>query len=395
MVVVSVAALASLRYQFNKNPKGQDQSNAPTVEDAEKEEVPPPSCHRFWQYQEPAAKLYQNPSTEVGVACLIGANFMTSIVANTIDPTGMKYEGLWAGFEAFYNIVFTIELLVNMYAFWLCKFWRSGWNVFDFIVVSVGLLFMMQIPLPGPFKMLRMLRAFRVFRLFKRVKSLRKIMASLARAVPGVMNAFAILVLVMCIYAILGVEFWMEYAKDGVWVNEDNIEVTYQTNRRQDYGYEYFGNFPKSLYTMFQVMTTESWSEAVARPVLLIPGEIEALATAVFFVSFSIICGIILVNVAVAVLLEKMVDKTEDEEEAKADEDSPQRLNEDVTTIRADMQAMREKLVAIMDFIVRHGQDHELLPAPVGLPPTPTPTPSLPGFIESPAHRPHQLQLDG
>jgi len=28
-------------------------------------------------------------------------------------------------------------------------------------------------------------------------------------------------------------------------------------------GYEYFGNFGKALFTMFQVLTGESWSEAI------------------------------------------------------------------------------------------------------------------------------------
>jgi hypothetical protein len=60
----------------------------------------------------------------------------------------------------------------------------------------------------GPLTLLRNLRAFRVFRLFKRIKSLNKILQALARAVPGVVNAFAVLLLVMSVYAILGVEIF-------------------------------------------------------------------------------------------------------------------------------------------------------------------------------------------
>merc|ERR1719231_608967 len=106
-----------------------------------------------------------------------------------------------------------------MYATWFCKFWKSGWNIFDFSVVVIGWMFQLNIPLPGPMKLLRMMRAFRVFRLFKRVKSLNKIMTSLARAVPGVTNAFLILLIVMSIYAILAVELFMEYGKDGKFQN--------------------------------------------------------------------------------------------------------------------------------------------------------------------------------
>merc|ERR1719456_1258156 len=127
-----------------------------------------------------------------------------------------------------------------MYAYWLCRFWKSAWNVFDFIVVSIGLLTMFNAPLPGPFKMLRMMRAFRVFRLFKRIKSLNKIMVSLARAVPGVVNAFVILFIVMCIYSILAVEFYRDYGKEGMFTNEDGNTIPLLTSRGQDWGHEYF-----------------------------------------------------------------------------------------------------------------------------------------------------------
>ena len=66
------------------------------------------------------------------------------------------------------------------------------------------------------------------------------------------------------------------------------------------YGQEYWGNFMKSLYTLFQVLTGESWSEAVARPLL----EWSPVPTAIYFVSFMLLNGIVLINVVVAVLLE-------------------------------------------------------------------------------------------
>merc|ERR1712070_910300 len=111
---------------------------------------------------------------------------------------------VYFGFEFFYNVAFTIELCMNMYGFWLFKFWGDAWNVFDFVVVTVGVFGVFKVDL-GPLSMLRMLRAFRVFRLFKRVKSLKKILISLTKAIPGVANAFLIMTIVMCIYAILAV----------------------------------------------------------------------------------------------------------------------------------------------------------------------------------------------
>ena len=174
----------------------------------------------------------------------------------------------------------------------------------------------------GSFSQLRMLRAFRVFRLFKRIKSLNKIIVSLANAVPGLINAAIVQFLVMCIYAILAVDLFRDFGKDLSYVNFANETVPLVTSRGLAYGEEYYGNFFRSLYTLFQVLTGESWSEAVARPIIMESG-VNQYVGGIYFVSYIIICGIILVNVSVAVLLEKMVSSPEEEEE----EDLPTGIN--------------------------------------------------------------------
>ena len=67
--------------------------------------------------------------------------------------------------------------------------------MFDFFIVAVGVIFMTgAIPPNNPLSNLKMLRAFRVFRLFKRIESLNKIVVALLRSLPGVFNAFVIMV---------------------------------------------------------------------------------------------------------------------------------------------------------------------------------------------------------
>ena len=189
----------------------------------------------------------------------------------------------------------------------------SSWNIFDFVVVGVSVPSLLGIDL-GSFSQLRMLRAFRVFRLFKRIKSLNKIIVSLANAVPGLINAAIVQILVMCIYAILGVDLFRDFGKDMTYVNIANETVPILTARGMTYGDEYYGNFFRSLYTLFQVVTGESWSEAVGRPIIMSTGANQYVG-AIYFVSYIIVCGIILVNVSVAVLLEKMVASPEEEED--------------------------------------------------------------------------------
>ena len=150
---------------------------------------------------------------------------------------------------------------MNIYGDWWWPFWRSGWNVFDFLVVTVGVLSLLRLT-SGPLSLLRMLRAFRVFRLFKRIKSLNKIIQSLIKAVPGVANAFLIMIIFMAIYAILAVEFFatfgvndaMEYSSyNTVEIFGEAVNISSITARGMPYGKEYFGDFWRAIYTMWQV----------------------------------------------------------------------------------------------------------------------------------------------
>jgi hypothetical protein len=287
-------------------------------------DLPPEVTAGFWKYQRRAAIVYTDPRVQWSVAGLIGGNFLANVIEKSVDPTGEQYTIAWDILDKFFNIAFLVELILNMYGFWFWRFWKSGWNVFDFLVVTIGMLSVFQVPLPGPLSLLRMMRAFRVFRLFKRIKSLNKILVSLGKAVPGVANAFFILFLMMCIYSILAVEFFGDYAKIGSYENELGQEVGATTGRALVYGDEYFSNFGKALFTMFQVLTAESWSEAVARPMIHQTNVPNAFLVAIYFVSFNLLNGVVLINVVIAVLLEKMVDGEEpsDEVEDEADKDS-------------------------------------------------------------------------
>lgn len=290
-------------------------------------------------------EVYSTLEMQVAVAFLIFANFITSIAEKQLWPSGNDkvpngpfYRRVFGGLELFYNVSFSVELAMNLYAHWFLPFWQSGWNIFDFVTVAISWLFQFDLPLPGPLRLMRMVRALRVFRLFKRVKSLRKILESLARAVPGVVNAFVIMLIVMCIYAIVAVDFFRTQGTDGQmhfewcrssipadrrsvvvfnsttrqWQEDQLTECPpYFTARNNDFGNEYFGNFFKALYTMFQVLTGDSWSEAVGRPLIANWGPA---ATGLYFVSFYLLHAVVLINVVVAVLLEKMVEESDDED---------------------------------------------------------------------------------
>merc|ERR1712137_354287 len=198
------------------------------------------------------------------------------------------------------------------------KFWASGWNVFDTIIVVVGVLTMANVLRP-PLDKLKLMRAFRVFRLFKRIQSLNSIIVALLKSIPGVVNAFVVMLVFYCIYAILAVELFRDFGDGGFYYTYDsrtgsNATVEALSPRGYVLGIEYYGDFMRALYTLFQVMTGESWSEAVVRPLVFGLYKNDATIAGIFFVSFIILTQIVLINVVVAVLLENFVTSDPDED---------------------------------------------------------------------------------
>ena len=286
-------------------------------------------------YERQVRVFYQGKASTFFFAVLIASNFAINCIEKQIDPgIGASRQQhstqLWQDFDTFFNIIFLVELILNI---WGCggplrRFWASGWNCFDFFIVTVGVVFMTgAIPPDNPLSNLKMLRAFRVFRLFKRIESLNKIIVALLLSLPGVFNAFVIVVIFLMIYAILSVEYFaplgQEFGEHGLGQyvtfgdNGDNHTISAETPRGFNHGWEYFGTFTRALYTLFQAMTGESWSEAIARPLMFGLYKNAALVST-FFVSFLLLFQFVLINIVIAVLLDNFVEPGGD----NADEDA-------------------------------------------------------------------------
>ena len=94
----------------------------------------------------------------------------------------------------------------------------------------------------------------------------------------------------------------------GEWLAHHEKQVdgagTYYTPRGNEWGHEYFGTFGKSLFTLFQVLTGDSWAEAIGRP--LLEGWFP-MSTALFFVSFILLHSVVLINVVVGAAQESEI----------------------------------------------------------------------------------------
>lgn len=174
---------------------------------------------------------------------------------------------------------FIIEIALKLVAFGP-RFFKSGWNVFDFLVVGVAL-----VPTAGPLEILRALRVLRVLRLLSQVPKLRVIIESLLRALPGMGWTALLLVLVFYVFAVMATMMFGEHFP------------------------EYWGNLGRSLFSLFQIMTLESWSSGIARPMM------EAYPWAwAFFVPFILVSSFMVLNLFIAIIVTATQSIHQDEE---------------------------------------------------------------------------------
>ena len=164
--------------------------------------------------------------------------------------------------------VFVVEIAAKLLAFGP-RFFRSGWNVFDFVIVGIALA-----PAAGPLAILRSLRILRVLRLLSTIKRLRMLVESLMHSLPGIGWTAALLLMMFYIFGVMGTELFGDAFPD------------------------WFGTLGASIYTLFQIMTLESWSMGVARPVM------EQYPHAwVFFVPFILISSFMVLNLFIAIIV--------------------------------------------------------------------------------------------
>jgi len=295
-------------------------------------------------YRKNVHAFYNSTPVQITVACVILINFFAIIVEKEIDPYPAEYQryrSTWVALDDVCNYIFIIELLINIYGSFWRPFVKLGWNYLDLTVVVVGLTSIARVDL-GPAGQIKILRAFRILRLFKRVESLNKILTALIKSIPGVLNAFVVMLIFMMIFAIVAVDFFSDFGADGDYTTvqtygyaaaqwgqgagltpadgfvENTTTISAMTPRGFHYGQEYYGTFSRSLYTLFQVLTGESWSEAVVRPLLFGWDPRNAMLVGVFFTVYILLTQVVLQNVVVAVPLDKFVESDDD-----GDKDEP------------------------------------------------------------------------
>lgn len=206
--------------------------------------------------------------------------------------------------------VFVVEILLRLVA-WRLAFFRDPWRLFDLAIVSIALL-----PAAGSLSVLRSLRILRVLRIVGMVPSLRRVVGGLVAALPGMGSIMLLMALVFYVFSVMATKLFSESFP------------------------EWFGSIPASAYSLFQIMTLESWSMGIVRPVM-----VEFPYAWAFFVPFIVSTTFTVLNLFIGIIVSAM--QAEHEAEATADRQALQSeqglILDELKAIRAEIAMMRSQ----------------------------------------------------
>uniref|UniRef100_A0A8C7SH22 Sodium channel protein n=1 Tax=Oncorhynchus mykiss TaxID=8022 RepID=A0A8C7SH22_ONCMY len=262
---------------------------------------------------------------DIVIMILICLNMVTMMV-ETDDQTD-DMDGILYKINLVFIVMFTGECILKMFSLRQYYF-TIGWNVFDFIVVILSIIGMFLSELiekyfvsPTLFRVIRLARIGRILRLIKSAKGIRTLLFALMMSLPALFNIGLLLFLVMFIYAIFGMSNFAYVRK------ESGIDDMFN--------FETFGN---SMICLFQITTSAGWDGLLA-PILNKrepdcdsrkehPGSKykggdcgNPPVAIIFFVSYIIICFLIVVNMYIAVILENFSVATEESAEPLSEDD--------------------------------------------------------------------------
>ena len=189
--------------------------------------------------------------------------------------------------------IFTIEITMRIYVH-RASFFKDPWSLFDFFVVAISL-----VPANAGLQILRVLRVLRLFRLLTVIPQMRIIIGALIGVIPGIFSVSMVLMLFFYVFSIMATNLFGESFP------------------------EWFGTLGGSMYTLFQIMTLESWSMGIVRPVME-----EYPYAWIFFVTYILLVTFIMVNLFIGLVVDAIFTIKESDKEKEEESQIMQLQNE-------------------------------------------------------------------
>ena len=250
---------------------------------------------------------------QVAISTVIVLNAIVLGAETYVEPGTPTFDTLMLVNEVFY-LVFLAELVLRIASYgrqpW--NFFRSGWNVFDFIVIGAAL-----IPaLRAQAEVLRLLRLARIVRLLRFLPDARVLIATMGKALPPVFSMIVLVVLILFIYGMIGVVVFGE-ALPNEW-----------------------GTIGAAMMTLFILLTLENFPTYLEQA-----QEVTPFAT-IFFLSYVLLAAFVVLNLVLGIVIGSMEEAREEErrrEQAEAEHEHASLL-EAIDAMRAQLDVVERRL---------------------------------------------------
>ncbi|MEJ8473370.1 ion transporter [Roseibium algae] len=249
--------------------------------------------------------LIESQAWETVIIAIIVLNAIT-LGLETAPSVTAHIGGLLTLADRIILAVFVVELLIRIYAY-RGAFFKDPWSLFDFTIVGIALL-----PASGSLSVLRALRILRALRLISVVPSLRRVVGGLVAALPGMGAIVILMALVFYVFAVMATKLYGAAFP------------------------EWFGSLALSLYTLFQIMTLESWSMGIVRPVM------EVFPNAwLFFVPFILCTAFTVLNLFIGIIVAAMQEEHDQDADAER-----KKIHIETEIILAEVRQLRAELAS-------------------------------------------------
>lgn len=222
--------------------------------------------------------------------------------------------------------IFVIELVIKFIAY-NKDFFKYKWNIFDLIIVLVSIFstlpYFTVFRVFKIFRSVRIIKALKSFRAIKAMKfvngleHLQRILRAIVLSFSGIIWTFILLLIIYYVYAIVGTHvFGMDFP-------------------------EFFGSLGKSLLSLFQIMTFDSWCSEIARPII----SLHTWAW-MYFISFALISAFVIMNVIVGIVVDSIDESRKEyiKEESGISEITMQDLSKQISDLQQQILELNKKL---------------------------------------------------
>ena len=223
--------------------------------------------------QQRLLKIRDNKKFQISVTVVILISSLM-VGANTYRFEGNAFSQILAALDLLVTIFFVIEISVRFFAEDQKKaFFKDGWNIFDFLIVTISL-----VPISNVESVFvaRLLRIIRVLRIITVIPAFRHIIDSLVKTIPRVGFIALLMFIFMYVWGAIGTMFF------GV-IDPDH-----------------WGNIGLALITLVQIATYDDWAAIMGEVIEVYP------FAWIFFVSFIVINAVILLNMVIGVIVDVM-----------------------------------------------------------------------------------------